>query len=196
MSAIRETLLNAATAIATVCAVAVAGVRVHDLASAPSDSRLKPARVVDWQQYSASGARIGPASARLTIVEFADFQCPFCRRAAMYLDQLQQRHPTDIAVLYRHYPIHHFARESAIASECARRAGAFKAFHDTLFAEQDSIGREAWTRIALSAGVEDTADFAHCMGDSSAARVVSADSAAGAKLGVWGTPTFLIGDLR
>jgi protein-disulfide isomerase len=191
-----EHLLNAATVIATLCAMAVAGLRVRDAFADRGNAREKPTEVAAWQAYSDAGVRIGPTTARVTIVEFSDFQCPFCRKAATYLDALRQRYPDDVAIVYRHFPIHQFAREAAIATECARRQASFKALYDRLFATPDSIGKEAWTSFAVAAGVADTSSFGACMHDAVAAHVITVDSTAALKLGVTGTPTFLVNELR
>jgi protein-disulfide isomerase len=139
---------------------------------------------------------MGPSAAVLTIVEFSDFQCPFCKRAVPYLQNVRQRYPGEIAVVYRTYPIHEFAARAALAAECARERGRFEQFHDQLFAESDSIGKKSWGRYAKDVGIGDTLAFNACMSEAPAAASLSADSVAAAKLGVVATPTFLINDLK
>lgn len=139
---------------------------------------------------------MGPSSARVTIVEFSDFQCPFCRAAAQYLRDLRRRHPTDIAVIYRHYPIHEYAAQAALAAECAAAVGAFEPIHDLFFAQGDSVGEKSWTRFAADVGIQDTVRFAKCMRDDVTALALSRDTMAANELGVHGTPTFLINDLE
>jgi protein-disulfide isomerase len=139
---------------------------------------------------------MGPASPGLTIVEFGDFQCPFCQKTALYLKELRRRYPREVAVVYRHYPGHQFAMPAAIASQCADRKGAFEALHDLFYAQRDSIGVKPWNRFALEAGIVDTLAFDVCMRDGAAAREVAIDTLAAHRLGVTGTPTLLFNEVR
>jgi protein-disulfide isomerase len=169
--------------------------RVHDAFVAHSQSSTQPRHVPQWRALSLGGHRIGPARAQVTITEFSDFQCPFCRIASHYLDDAMRRHPGQIAVVYRHFPIHKYSRQAAVASECAGRQSDFQALHDLLFAEPDSIGVSGWATLAHRAGVKDSLAFAECMRQSATNDVVSRDSVAARVLGIQGTPTFLINDL-
>lgn len=157
------------------------------------------AEVPEWRSFAASGQRIGPADAPVTIVEFSDFQCPFCAVAAETLRDLRERFGDSIAIVYRHFPlteIHPHATAAAIASECAAEQGRFEAFHDALFASQDSIGRVDWTWFASRAGLAQAEAFENCIAEERTAPVVARDEAAGRTLGVAGTPTLLVNDRR
>jgi protein-disulfide isomerase len=108
------------------------------------------------------------------------------------------RNPGAVTLVYRHFPlerIHRFARQAAIASECASRQGRFAAYHDALFAE-DSLGPDKWMPLARGVGVADTAAFAACLEDSTAEQRVDADVLAGSELRVDGTPTILVNQYR
>jgi protein-disulfide isomerase len=153
--------------------------------------------VSNWKGYAEKGLRIGPESASVTIVEFADFQCPFCARAVDEVKGAQREHPAQVAWVFRHYPLssHPFAQTAARAVECADRSGRFADMHDVLYANQDSIGKRSWVDFARDAGVADTAAFTQCMsntGDPTVQRRIADDVAAGHRLGVEGTPTFLV----
>jgi protein-disulfide isomerase len=182
-------LVDIATAIVAVCAVAITVVRLREAYAWPS-------RIGDWRRYSQDGNRMGPRSASVTIVEFADFQCPICAAAVAPLRRLRERYPHDIALVYRHAPGHEFSFDAAVASTCAAEGGRFEAFHDALFQERDSIGKKPWLRFAVQAGVSDTSRFERCLGSASAREAVSRDTMAAAALGVAGTPTFLINDIE
>jgi protein-disulfide isomerase len=192
-----EVIWNAATAVVTILAVITGTLRLRaeflDRTAAPPAVRTR--MVSNWRDFSTAGTRMGPANTAVTILEFSDFQCPFCRVASGDLRDLRHRYPDDVSVVYRHFPIHTHAREAAIAAECADRVGSFEAFHDRLFAQPDSIGAKRWTRFAAEAGILDTAQFARCLNTRSAAYQVHQDSVAAVALGVQGTPTFLINDL-
>lgn len=191
----KETLSNAATLVLVICAVVVAGLIVkREFFSPPpaAGSAVRP--VSDWKELADGGAVLGSRSAPLKIVEFSDFQCPYCAQAHFRLTELRRKHADRMAVVYRHYPleaIHPHAHQAAIAAECAGAQGKFEAYHDALFARQDSIGVAGWSVFAKTAGVPDTADFRRCVEESRFADRVAQDVEAGEKIGVNGTPMFI-----
>ncbi|MFL5540212.1 MAG: DsbA family protein [Longimicrobiaceae bacterium] len=196
-----ETTQNLLTGVLVLCALVITGLLVRrELWPAAQPGAAPPAvtQVDDWVSYASAGRRTGPAPARVTIVEFSDFQCPFCARLAPRLDSLRERASVPVAVVYRHYPLesHPHAMAAARASECAAEQGRFKEMHDALFREQGAIGQKAWSAYARDAGVPDSAAFARCLeGDAGSARI-RADVAAGDRLGVTGTPTVLVNRYR
>lgn len=144
----------------------------------------------------ASGNILGASTAPTKLIEFSDFQCPFCREFQQTMREFQSRHPNDVAVVYRQFPlpIHAFAHEAAIASECAANEKRFPAFANLLFAEQDSLGSVPWTTFASRAGVQDTTRFKECMASAATAAEVDTDVAVGSRLGITGTPAIIVGD--
>ena len=190
-------LANTATAILVLCALTVTGLAIRRELAPPSlpaaqyseDTRPVP----DWRSY-ARGRRMGPPGARVTIVEFSDFQCPFCRTMSGRLRAMRQAHPEDVAVVYRHLllPYHTHAQAAARASECAGRQGRFEAYHDALFAHQDSIGSIPWTTLAAAAGVPDPAELAQCMASEAPAAGIEQDVDAAKRLAVSGTPALIV----
>lgn len=203
----KDTMLNIALVVVSVSAVVLTGTALATTLRAPSGprdpepgSQVLAVPVKDWEALTQHGHRVGEATAAITVVEFADFQCSYCAGAAATLDSLRAAYPNQVAVLYRHYPltrIHPHARGASIASVCAERQGAFKPFHDALYAFQDSIGKRPWSWFALRAGLLDTAALAHCIAnDRSAPATVDRDVADGDRIGVSGTPTVLINGHR
>jgi protein-disulfide isomerase len=193
---IQERLRTAATVIMALCAVLISAVAIRRAPTvAAARSLVETER--DWANYAGGGHSMGEASAAVTIIEFSDFQCPFCRRFATYRDSLQTL-GVDVRVVYRHFPIptHQFAAAAARASECAANQGRFEAMHNALFGRQDSIGVASWWRFAQDAGVADSTAFELCMRSSATIKTITDDSIAAAKLGVSGTPTLLIHDVR
>lgn len=151
-----------------------------------------------WRQF-AKGHSLGPANARIVITEFGDFQCPYCRKLALTLDSVRQRNPTDVRVVFRHYPlgtIHPFAKEAAIAAECAAAQGKFAEYHDVLFNDQLSIGHSSWVDFGRRANLPSLPIFAKCLDGNEARRHVDDDVRAGNELGVAGTPTVLVNGRR
>jgi len=141
---------------------------------------------------------LGPADAPIVIVEFSDFQCPFCKR---FYDetyrQLLNAYPGKIRFVYRHLPltsIHPEAFPSAEASMCANEQNAFQQYHDKLFENQDKLGRDLYMQIATDLSL-DTDSFAECLNTGRYKNLVQQDSDFALNLGVQSTPTFFINGL-
>jgi protein-disulfide isomerase len=195
-----DTIANVSMVVLTICAVAVTAlvVRAELAPHVAPDRTMVVQRIRDWRSYG-RGHRLGGAAAPVTIVEFSDFQCPFCRTMADRLRAVRERHAADVAVVYRHLPLpgHPHALAAARASECAARQGHFEGVHDALFARQDSIGRLPWRVIAATGGVPDLGAFDRCMADSLAPIAsVAADTQAAHALGIRGTPHVLVNGLH
>jgi protein-disulfide isomerase len=145
----------------------------------------------------------GPADAWVTVVEFADFQCPFCARAVPAVERLLADSPADVRLVFKHFPLsfHAWARPAAIAAECARAQGAFWEMHDRIFAAQAALGAaSAQGGAALAAALEalargavaDPAAWQACLSTATPASRVEGDRSLGSALGVRGTPTFAV----
>jgi protein-disulfide isomerase len=150
-------------------------------------------RVKEWEPLARTGQRMGATPARLTIVEFSDFQCPFCAQARLMLRAALETHP-GVALAYHHFPLpgHAYAFDAAVAAGCAADQGRFEAYHDQLFSNQDSIGVTGWDAFASRAGVADVERFRTCLEEEPARARVNRDRSAGARLGLGGTPTFIV----
>ncbi|KPJ88078.1 MAG: hypothetical protein AMS18_13800 [Gemmatimonas sp. SG8_17] len=134
----------------------------------------------------------------MRIVEFGDFQCPFCQNFHFAVEELMDELTDQVSLVYYDYPLdgHPFAVAAALAARCARADGRFEEMATELFAKQDSIGLRSWLSYARSAGISDTAGFRSCMQDSVSQAGVDADHALGTELGVMGTPTVIINGWR
>lgn len=190
-------VLNVATVAITALAMITGGLRLREWLAQPQSQGAGPSvrRIARWKQFDTGDLRLGPASARVTIVEFSDFQCPYCRMAAGDLRNVREWYPKDVAVLYRHFPLHHWAHAAAAAADCAGKLGHFEALHDLFFAMPDSIGVKPWSSFAREVGIADTARFETCMSSQAVANVITRDSIAATSLNALGTPTLLINDL-
>ncbi|HEX8243101.1 MAG TPA: thioredoxin domain-containing protein [Longimicrobium sp.] len=195
----RTLLSNLATAAMVACAFVVTTLLVRRELFAPPAAAgqpdLRPRRVGDWNGLLAAGQWMGRKDAPVRIVEFSDFQCPFCARTQPVVDAVRRRHPERVAVLYRHFPldaIHPHARPAAAAAECAGAQGRFEPFAALLFAQQDSLGAKPWARFAAEAGVRDGAAFERCLRDPRTQAAVDRDARAATETGVQVTPTLVI----
>lgn len=135
----------------------------------------------------------GTLPAPVVIVEFSDYQCPFCRRASQALAAVLPEFAGRVAVVFKDFPlsIHPRARAAHEAARCAGPHGRYWAYHERLFAGQPHFERADLIRYAVEVGL-DGAAFARCLDDRRFAAAVEADVAQGRALGIRQTPTFLI----
>lgn len=134
----------------------------------------------------------GPADAPITIIEFSDYECPFCKRAEATVQEVLAAYPGKIRLVYRDYPLpfHANAKPASIAAICAEKQGKFWEYHEKLFAAS-ALNDETYTTIAGEVGL-DAAKFAECRKSPEAAAQVDKETADGAAVGVRGTPAFFI----
>ncbi len=194
-----DRLLNVAVGVLTVCALVTTGLVVRRELSTPRAAAVPGTiRIPTWHAFAREGHRMGPAEAPVKIVVFSDFQCPYCAVLMERLRMVREARPTEVAVVYRHFPIdgHRHAVPAARASECAAEQGRFEPFHDALFAAQDSIGAFSWDRFATTAGVGDLPRFNACAAATGPVPALGRDTLAGNQLYVTGTPTLLINERR
>lgn len=184
----------------TVAALAIALVLVRREFASEAESDLiteRMSRVEAFESIVAAGTRIGPPGAPVQLVEFGDFECPFCRKFHAAFEAVRQRHPNAVALTFVHYPLssHRFAMPVAIAAECARRSGRFEEFTRLVFEKQDSLGLVQVAEIASRAGVDPRA-HKECVAEPEVEGVVEAGRRLGDRIGVQYTPTVLINGWR
>jgi len=155
---------------------------------------LKPPPVLRVQ-VSVQGAPFkGPAKAPVTIVEFSDFHCPFCRQVLSTLARLESQYGDKIKLVFRDFPIESLHPEAAKAHEaarCANEQGKFWAYHDKLFASPPKSNPEILKGLAKEVGLE-MARFENCFDSGKYQAIVKKDIEEGNRLGVTGTPAFFI----
>ena len=139
----------------------------------------------------------GPEGAVLEIVEFSDFQCPYCAQARPVVDSLLAAHPEDVRHVYRHFPLpmHEYAARAAQASIEAQLQGAFWPYHDRLFERQAALSDADLVGHAESLGL-DADSFERALAESTHQVRVHEDMELGRSLGVTGTPTFFLNGFR
>jgi protein-disulfide isomerase len=136
---------------------------------------------------------LGPATAPVTIIEFSDFECPFCHKVQETVNQLRQRYGNRIRWVYKHYPLdfHPKAPPAAYASHAAHQQGKFWEFSKQVWARQNYLSDDLYTDVAKNLKL-DMAKFNADRASAAAKKLVEADMADGAKVGVRGTPFFLV----
>jgi len=161
-------------------------------ASAGVEILLEPMRFdVGWSDVN---PRKGdPATAPVTIVEFSEFQCPYCSRVLPTMDKIQETYGDKVAIVFRDYPLpmHKEAPKASEAGHCANEQGKFWEMHDVLFQNQRALQVDKLKGYAAQIGL-DQAVFDECLDSGKHAATVEADTKAGAAVGVRGTPAFFI----
>jgi len=136
----------------------------------------------------------GPAKAPVTIVEFSDYQCPYCSRAEATVTEVLKKYGDKVRLVYRDYPLqfHQNANIAAQASECAKEQGKFWEMHGAMFANQSKLTQPELVETAGGITGIDKEKFKSCLDSGKYKDEVQKDFEAGVKYGVTGTPTFFI----
>ena len=140
---------------------------------------------------------LGPANAPITLVEFSDFQCPYCVAATPQLQALVKAYPTQVKLIFKEYPldIHSHAAFAAAAALAAHRQGKFWPMHDALFAHHDDLSDQNVLALAKGIGL-DMQRFERDLHSTAVEQTVEQDIADGDRAGVEGTPTLFIDGQR
>jgi len=137
----------------------------------------------------------GPADAPITIIEFSDFECPYCQRWHEEVwKKLAAAYPTQIRLVYRDFPlysIHPNAGPAANAAECANEQGKYWEFHDLLFSGAEKLGDVTYQTYASSLNMDLNA-FQQCLDENRYEAEVTADFEYASSIGISSTPTFFI----
>ena len=143
------------------------------------------------------GPTWGKKDAKVTIVEFSDFQCPYCARASVIINKLKELYPNDLRVEFRDYPLaqHADARAAAEAARCANEQGKFWEYHDLLFANSRALRPDDLKRYATNAGLDLNA-FATCLASDRPKNAIETSVALGQKAGVEGTPAIYVNGIK
>jgi len=145
------------------------------------------------QFLGASPAR-GAAARKLVLVEFSDFQCPYCKRAHEVVTRFMDKHADEVTLVYKHLPLvdlHPEAANAAMAAWAAHQQGKFWEFHDALFAGQDKLGEQYYQDLATRFGL-DVERFNRDRRSDPGRAAVNADLDLAQKLGLTSTPTFVL----
>jgi protein-disulfide isomerase len=142
---------------------------------------------------SAGHPSLGSATAPVTIIEFGDFQCPFCKRAQPTLKEVMTKYSGKVRLVYMDFPLpmHNHALDAAKAARCANEQGKFWQYHDKLFEDQAKESPADLKATAKQLGLN-TAQFDSCFDKAKYQKEIEQDVAEGRKLGVDGTPSFYI----
>jgi len=141
----------------------------------------------------------GKADAPITIVEFSDYQCPYCSRGAETMDEVLKNYPDQVKVVFKNLPLsfHQQAKPAAIAALAAGRQGKYWEMHDALFANQQRLGEEdkLFTELATKIGLN-LEKFQKDIKDEVVAKQIEADLAQASKLSIFGTPGYFVNGVQ
>jgi len=139
----------------------------------------------------------GPADASVTMVEFSDFQCPFCARSNPLIDQVIQAYPKDLKFVYKEFPLpmHQNAMPASRAAVAAQRQGKYWEMHDKLFANQQALQPDNFKQYAQELGL-DVAKFEQDMNSPDVQAQIAEDMQLARQSAVGGTPTLYLNGKR
>ena len=193
-------------AVAACIIIGVVGLRFLDTVSIPQseiDQRVAEVLNSPVLPLDTNFPAIGPKDAPVTIVEFSDFQCPFCRIGAMVMNTLIERYPAQVRLVFKPFPLdascnrmitqpmHLTACEAARTAVCAEHQGKFEAVYETLFDHQIQIVPGAPAKLAAAVGVNPD-QLTTCSKDPEVSQLISKSVEEGIQLGVQSTPTFFV----
>lgn len=156
--------------------------KVHVALAAPP---APPAEEV----HGAHEPALGRADAPVTLIAFSDYRCPYCRELSHTLDQLLERFPNDVRIVYRHYPLHEDSQALAQGALCAADQGQFEAYHDAIFARNAGAKDVEPIATALKLDLE---AFKACVSAGTHLARIAADQQEGQRLRITGTPTLFV----
>ena len=163
----------------------------HEQSSKPLDAAAQA-------KISAGDApTFGPANSKVTLVEFSDFECPYCSRAAAVTSQVKEKYGTKVRFVFRQFPLpfHQNAQGAAEASLAAHAQGKFWEFHDKMFENQKSLDSASLEGYAKAVGLN-LAKFKTALSDPKNKERIKADMALGNEFAVQGTPTLFLNGKR
>lgn len=180
-------------------------ITIDDIITLPGPRKLPTKR---WQvPVDDDDASVGPKDAKVTVVQFADFQCSFCRKLEQSMAPIRKTYATQARFVFKHYPMnprcnpmvknekHSHACDAAAAGECARRQGKFWPMHDLLYDRQTHLDRPSLDADAAEVGL-DGAAYAECMSDPTVGAAIAKDAGEGASVKVTSTPRTYINGRR
>jgi protein-disulfide isomerase len=162
------------------------------------DKTVKIIELEYVQEIDLSGSPSkGPEDAPVKIAVFTDFQCPYCAKLAEMIDQVVEKYPETVRVVFKNYPIrsHQYAEKAALAALAADRQGKFWEFHDLLFADYRNLDDEKVREYARELNL-DMEKFESDWSDPRLSAQIQTDTRQGSQAGVRGTPTVFINGRR
>ncbi len=191
----KATIPTVATYAVVLCSLALTANTLHTEYRRRHPPPTAPWKTIgDSRALASTGNRIGTQNPRTTVVVFSDYECPACLYLDTQLRAIEREYPS-VGIVYHNFPLpfHEHARAAALAAQCAASQGRFAEYHSRLFDDHGMLGKERWTSVAAALHVSDTVAFNDCLRGPAAASAIDADINAGTKLGIYATPTIIVG---
>lgn len=190
---LKNIISNSFTLLLSVCAVIITFLVIrNELFMSPDNYEQR--FIENWEELEFNGWQTGNKDAPIKIVEFFDYECPYCKNAQPTIHSLLENYTSDILLTYVHYPLkgHKHAFTAAIAAECARIQNRFKPYHDLLFERQEFLSDSLYSIIAQEIELSDLQVFNRCLSDQESAPVVNAGFNLAERLKINAIPAFII----
>ncbi|MBU3999938.1 thioredoxin domain-containing protein, partial [Patescibacteria group bacterium] len=161
----------------------------------PLNSGIVQGKFLEPPEVSGSDRVKGTDSAQITVFEFSDFQCPYCKAAKETISQVLAAYPDKVKLVYKHLPlaIHPDAQYAAEAAECAGDQGKFWEMRDKLFANQNKLDKDSIAKYGRELKL-DNKKFSDCLFTHKFKAKIDADTKAAAGFEITSTPAFIVGD--
>lgn len=152
--------------------------------------------VDNWKELIPADERENGSISKAYLIEFFDYECPYCSVVDTVLDSIQSKYDAKIKIIRYHFPLnmHPSAYKAAIAAECARDQGMFASYHKELMTNQFRLSSIDFNDIAILIGIKDLNKFQMCIDNEEPAGVISRNVQLAKRIGVNGTPTLIIND--
>jgi protein-disulfide isomerase len=195
-----ETILSSVVALSA-AVVALSLAKREFLPASPNSAvlanaqTLQPRLIPDWEQAVTVGTPSTNDSTPVTLVEFADLECPYCRKFHQeLLPELRKEFGSDLKFVFVHFPIpsHRFAKPAARLMECAKTRGAYWQMLDAIYSAQDSLGLKSWGSFAKSKNATDSTYYEDCARNENATSAIVDGLAFGERANVRGTPAIML----
>ena len=136
---------------------------------------------------------LGGSGASITIIEFSDFECPYCAQSSPVVKQAVEQSAGKVRLVWKDYPGpgHEHALSAAVAAQCAHQQGKFWQYHDALFREQSRLSQDMYLQLAGEVGLR-LEQFSSCLGRNETQPIVERNLREGDAIGLDGTPYFII----
>jgi protein-disulfide isomerase len=178
------------------CFIIITSSVYYKMNSIPGKGQPAKRVVAGWRSLVIGRSlSLGVKGAKFVVIEFSDYQCPYCRVAEQQLQRFVRSHPGDVAVYRYDLPrieVHKYALAAAVAADCAAMQGITETYQAALFTRQAEFSDLDWVGLARYAGVRDVNMFAHCISDQGPSNLITRDIAMSRALNISGTPTFII----
>ena len=190
---LRKNLNDIFTVILVVCAILVTIILVKR--EFFNDNNAEEVKIVEnWKNLLNGGQLIGEKNAPVKIIEFTDYQCPYCKIMRENLETIMNRYKDKISLIVYNFPVksHVYAYKLAVAGLCAAKQNKFDIFYKIIFKYQKEFNNLNINNITQLIGLKDSTSFINCVKDREIYRIVDNEIEEGRNIGIKGTPTIII----